>query len=625
MVARPSGLSRFPAWLAPAAITGAVLLAYGNTFSAPFVFDDVPSIAENPAIRHLWPATGVGAHTTTAGRPLLELSFALNYAISGAAVWSYHALNLLIHLGAALLLLGIVRRTLASAEAAFCIALLWAVHPLQTEAVTYTVQRAESLMGLLYLLTLYASIRGAKTPARPWRWYSLAIAACAAGMATKEVMVSAPLLVLLWESTFRAGSFRAACRARRGLYLGLAATWLVLLVCVIAAGDRGGTAGFSAGLSVGRYALTQCAAILHYLRLCVWPYPLVFDYGTALAPLTWSLAGYVLVTGALLAGTSLALVRRHPAGLAGAWFFAILAPSSSVIPVATQTIAEHRLYLPLAAVIALGVAGAAAWLGPRATLAAGLVAALGLGLLTVDRNTLYRSELALWRATAADCPDNGDAHYNLGVLLLQQGQLEAAATEERAALRLLPDFAKAHSNLALILDKLGRTAEAAAEYRAALQLRPELFEAHTGLGNLLLHAGKFAEAAAEYSAAVALRPDAPPAHNNLGLALAQLRQSTEAVARFRTAVRLDPAYAEAWYNLANTEADTGQTRAAITAYRTAVRLRPDFPEAWFNLGTTLAAAGQTGEAVECFATALRWRPDFPAARRNLDLLRRRAP
>jgi protein O-mannosyl-transferase len=158
--------------LAALAITVAALLAYSRSFTVPFLYDDTPTIVQNPSIRHLATAFVAPNNTTAGGRPILNLALALDYWTSGTSVWGYHAANLAVHVAAALLLLGIVRRTLvpiagASALAiAFATALLWVVHPLQTESVTYIVQRAESLMGLFYLLTLYAFIRSADPRSR---------------------------------------------------------------------------------------------------------------------------------------------------------------------------------------------------------------------------------------------------------------------------------------------------------------------------------------------------------------------------------------------------------------------------------------------------------------------------
>jgi len=234
--------SRWKIYLACAAIVLGALAAYRNSFSVPFVFDDVAAIVENPTLRLPWSIPALLSppdQATVGGRPLVNLSLALNYAMGDTDVWGYHAVNLLIHLLAGLTLFGVVRRTLVrplgedATLAALTIAGLWTVHPLQTEAVTYTVQRTESLMGLCYLLTLYGFIRGvqylkfgdsaaaAAGPARTDppggagrrnRWFLFSGTACLLGMASKEVMVSAPLMVLLYDRTFVAGTFKEAWR-----------------------------------------------------------------------------------------------------------------------------------------------------------------------------------------------------------------------------------------------------------------------------------------------------------------------------------------------------------------------------------------------------------------------------
>ncbi len=276
-------------------MVAAGLLAYSNSFTGSFIYDDAPSILGNPTIRHLWPiwqplSPPHKGGITVEGRPLVNLSLAVNYALGGLDVWGYHALNLAIHLLAGLTLLGIVRRTLlqpklrerfgaAANELALAVAVLWVVHPLQTESVTYIVQRAESLMGLFYLLTLYCFIRGAESP-RPRAWYSLCVTACALGMASKEVMVSVPLMVLLYDRTFVSGSLREVWRQRWPLYLALASTWILLGYLMFFTGSFGNAVinAKENGIAWWKYLLTEPGVILYYLRLAAWPYPLCFDY-----------------------------------------------------------------------------------------------------------------------------------------------------------------------------------------------------------------------------------------------------------------------------------------------------------------------------------------------------------
>jgi tetratricopeptide (TPR) repeat protein len=573
-------------WPAALAICAAALAAYRNSFSAPLLYDDRSSIAANPTIRHLSTALSPSAGATVGGRPILNLSFAINYAVSGASVWSYHALNLAIHVFAGLAIFGIVRRTLAPRNPAalliaFSAALLWTLHPLQTESVTYIVQRAESLMGLFYLLTLYCFIRGAGAAGNQARaWYAASIAACFLGMGTKEVMVSAPLIVLLYDRTFLAGSFSEAWRSRAKVYAGLAATWLVLPILVLSTHGRAGTAGFASGAPVSGYALAQFSAIVHYLRLSFWPHPLVFDYGIALAPRFFQLIPCALAIIGLVAATAWALVERPVLGFLGACFFAILAPSSSIVPIATETMAEHRMYLPLIPLVVLVVLEVYRRLG-RAALPICLVLAAGLGLATARRNQDYSSEVAIWSDTVAKVPDNYRAHMSLGAALADlPSRLPDAIAEFGAALRIHPDYAEGHYNLGVAYAGLpGRLPDAIAEFDAALKINPGYAEAHNDLGEAYARSpGRLPDAIAQFQAALQINPDDAKAHYNLGLACSGVPgRLPDAIAQFEAALTIDPDFAEAHFNLGVALLKAGgRNQDARAQFDAALRLRPDW-------------------------------------------------
>ena len=522
------------AWLVLAAGLG----VYCNSGSVPFLFDDVLWIAENPHIRQLWPLWPVlmsSPQSQVALRPVVNLTLALNYAAGGLHVFGYHLVNLAIHLLAALTLYGLVRRTLALPSAArggsgrraegvaLAVALLWVVHPLTTESVTYLIQRAESLMGLCYLVTLYSVIRG---------WPKRAILACALGMATKPVMVTAPLLVVLYDRCFLAGSVRAAWRQRRSLYLGLAATWGLLgVLLTLTVTHHDPTVGLALRhITPVQYLLTQPGVILHYLRLACWPHPLILDYHWPVATDPAAMLLPLLVTGALVIATLWALRRHPPLGFLGAWVFGILAPSSSIIPIADIAV-EHRMYLPLAGLLVLAVLAlerllyrAVAAPALRARLAIGLLAAaaVALGATTLRRNAVYRDPVALWQATTAARPDNPRAHNNLGLALAQRGQLAEATARFAHAASLDPDYAQAHNNLGIALAKQGRLEEAVAHYRRALALEPGYAKAHNNLAVSLARQGKLDEAIAHYAEALRLRPGFVEAEANLARAQAAL-------------------------------------------------------------------------------------------------------
>src|SRR5215471_18899735 len=286
-------------------LSAVALATYVNALQTPFVWDDDNAIATNESIRHVTTSLVPALETPLSGRPVVSLSFALNYAAGGLDTTGYHMVNLAIHVANALLLFGIVRRTLRrrgdeSTPAdgiALAAALVWMVHPLVSETIDYTTQRTESLMGLFFLLTLYASIRA-------WPW--IAILSCAAGMATKESMVIAPIAVVFYDLVFEFDSVAEALAARRVLYAGLALTWveLGLLLWRFPKSMAGGTA-----VSSLTYALNQAQMIGRYLWLSIWPSALVVDYGVPQSLHAADVAVQLVIIAALVALTVFALFR----------------------------------------------------------------------------------------------------------------------------------------------------------------------------------------------------------------------------------------------------------------------------------------------------------------------------
>jgi Flp pilus assembly protein TadD len=583
--------------LAALLIVAAGLWAFHNSLHGPFIFDDIPSIQENRHIRHLLPinvAMTAPPGTTVTGRPVVCLTLALNYAVGGLNVWGYHAFNLAIHLISALVLFGILRRTFEGERLrerfgahavwlAGAIALVWEIHPLQTESVTYVVQRTELLMGLFLLLTLYCVLRSDGSANGPL-WQLAAIVSCALGMGSKEVMVVGPLVVLLYDRVFLARSFGELWRRRAGLYVGLAATWLVLAGLVILT-TREMTGLRMQEITAWDYLKTEAGVLVHYLRLCFWPHPLLLDY------FDWPIASSwkdTLLPGAFvlgLLGATIWAFRRQPwAGFCGAWFFLILAPTSSVMPSLGEVAAERRMYLPLAAVAILVVGGGwqalDGFLGDRrgAARRLGLVilAAVVLSLcwVTICRNEVYRSDVAIWSDVVAQRPrntralsnlgtvlaahgrvdealaryneavrldpGNSDAQFNLGLTLAARNDLDGALVHLNEAVRLVPHSALAQCDLGIVLTEKGDLAGALKHLTESLRFDSRNSAAHNAMGVVLARQGNTAEAEKEFGKAVQWQSDNAEAHANLGFAMAQLGRMDEAVRQWELAVRLNP-------------------------------------------------------------------------------------
>ena len=680
----------------------AAVAVYRPSLEAPFLFDDTPAIVDNRSIRHLWPpgealsppADAAGA----TGRPLVNLSLAVNYALGGLAVRGYHVMNLCLHLLATLTLWGVLRRTwrlktvglpllsrqsLATADVgrpavearrqapalhiaveplAFACALLWTVHPLLTESVTCVVQRTEVLGGLFYLLTLYCFIRSAGVgrvsdpPSRPVKdrsyltWSVFSVLACLLGMASKEIVATAPLLVLLYDRTFVAGTFRAAWRQRKRFYGALAATWILLAWLMGHAAQRAGTVGFGLGVNPWEYLLTQCRALTLYLKLSFWPHPLVVDYGAAVVKDLREVWPQGLLVVALLLVTLRALWRWPVLGFIGAAFFVILAPSSSFVPLVTQTMAEHRMYLPLAAVIVLAVVSLHSLAGRYSIVVCLLVAAV-LGAVTVQRNREYCDDLTVWAGVVAVQPDNARAHMGLGAACYKRGDLISAMHHYEESRRLEPRAGQIYYDLGLVLDRLDRPEEAAKLFAQAVQRvpafapaqaelgeallkqgrmeeaidhlqlavtrAPELTAAHNSLGRALAAAGRLPEAIATYETALKSNPELADLHFNFALVLGTAGRGDDALSQYQEAVRLKPAHAQAQLNLGIMLAQRGRLDDALVHLRAAARLQPKSAEAHANLGIVLAEMGRAAEAVGNYETALRLRPDYAVAHYNV--------
>lgn len=608
----------------------AALAAYRNSFSIPFFFDDGESIAENPTIRHLWPPgealSPPHGGTGVANRPIVNLSLAINFAIGQLEVRTYHYANVFFHACAGLLLFGIVRRTLllptlsgrfatAALPAGFFSAAIWLLHPLLTESVVCVIQRTELIFSVFYLGTLYAFIRQVQHPAARG-WGAMAVGACLLGMASKEVMVSAPLVVLLYDRTFVAGSFRAAWRSRSALYLGLAATWLLLGYLVLrGGGTRGNAAGFGVGVTAWSYALKQCEALTTYFKLSFWPHPLVVDYGTGVIDHLAAVWPKAIAVVAFVVATGLALVRRPMLGFLGTWVLVLLAPSSSFLPLVSQTMAEHRMYLPLAALAVAAVLGLQAilrvWAWPIA-----VVLALGLGALTVRRNQDYETNLGIWNDTVAKVPGNARARVNLGSAYKLLRRYDEAMAQFRAALPLQPS-PEALNNIGAILLEIGRPAEAIEPCRAALRLESKFAMAHNNLGSALARTGSVVEAREHIEKALELKPTLAPAHSNLAALLLAEGRLDQAIEHAREALRLKPDLWDAHENLGNALLRAGHPAEAVGPLERAALHLPPSAILASNLGGALYQLGRPAEAIPRFEAALRLDPDFIDALNNL--------
>jgi protein O-mannosyl-transferase len=657
-------------------IVAAGVTVYRNSVHLPFFWDDLQSIVNNPTIRRLWPLPGPLApplETPMAGRPVVNLSLAVNYASGGLNVEGYHWLNVGVHVLCAILLFAIVRRTFSGRRlaplferganaTALTVALIWMLHPLQTEAVVYVTQRTESMMALFFLVTLYAAIRARRAPRPEW-WEAAAVIACGLGMASKASMVGAPIAVLLYDRAFEFATFGEAIRKRWRLYSGLAATWVALALLMWSAPRS--TVGASDAVGWLMYLLNQAQVVGRYLRLAVWPRGLVLDYGLP-EPIAlrdvWP-QGIVLV--ALAIATAVAWRRRPAAGFAGAVFFMMLAPTSSVIPITSEVGAERRMYIPMMALAVLAVA--VGWLlldrmrrriptaSPALNLAAAVIVAgvvLALGAATIARNKMYEDPVGLWRDAVDQWPNGrarlslavalidakrpaeavnelrlavpqyGEAKYALGAALASMGQIDEAVgplTDFITARPSHPSRIPARFLLGQILASQQRADESAEQFRAILVLAPSNRGARTSLGDLLLSQQRYVEAAAEYERALeGVAGGVAEIEIKLGMARMGAGQPDAAAPAFERALALDARAAAAHQGLAEIAWQRGRRDEAVAHAEAALRVNPEDAVSHNLIGVVLASSGRIKEAAVHFREAVRIQPADERMRENLE-------
>ncbi|HXI85544.1 MAG TPA: tetratricopeptide repeat protein, partial [Verrucomicrobiae bacterium] len=545
----------------------------------------------------------------------------------------------------ALLVFGVARRALGDNTTsagggpnqrlwvAYAVAVLWMLHPLVTESVTYVLQRTELLMALFLLLTLYCFIRGTESP-RKMVWFGAAIMACTLGMGTKEVMVMTPLLVLAYDSIFVARSWRAALRERRELYAGLAASWLVLASLLLTTNLKAKSGLTVDVLSPWNYFKMQWTVVAHYLRLSVWPQGLVLDYSDW--PRETTLASGLPAAGllaALFAGTVWAIRRRWWWGFWGAWFFLLLAPTSSFLPLPTEPATERRMYLPLMAVMAVALGGGDqlcrnlwtrfGWpvrVFPWLQAGAMTALALALGIATVQRNGQYQSAESIWADVVAKRPDSLRGHTNLGQALLTDGRAKESIPHFIDALHIDPNEPIARCNLGSALAMIGATNRGIAELQETLQHTPNYAPAHVALADIFVGQGNQRAALEHYAAALDINPDEQVARFNLAQLLTRMGQREGAIAQFTEVLRLDPRNATAHYNLANLLAENGSETEAISHYVAAARFDPHNARSQINLGNLFLKLGRTDDAVAAYTDALRTDPNAFKAHNNLAVI-----
>jgi tetratricopeptide (TPR) repeat protein len=588
-----------------------VILIYANTIGSPFIFDSRNNIESNPHIRiskiTLNDLTEAAFKSPAKQRPLSNISFALNYYLHGYNTVGFHVVNILIHISTGFLLYLFVKTTFGTPALrsrygnymwiSFFTAAVWMVHPLQTQSVSYIVQRMNSLAAMFYILSilLYARFRLSRQQRKKWWLFSGCILAGIMALSSKQTAATLPVFIIVYEWYF----FRNLDLKWLKNHI-LLLTGCLLLAAVIALALLGSNPldGILEGYKGRDFTptqrlLTESRVVIFYLSQLLWPHPsrLNLDHDFALSnslldPMTTS---FSIFTIAALIGLAVATARKQRLlSFCIVWFFGNLVIESSIV--ALEIIFEHRVYLPSMMFSLIVVMVVYRWVKPTWLQAVLLCAMVTVGAVwTYERNAVYSDRITFWQDCVDKSPRKARPYNNLGVALADQGYHDEALKKYRKALQIDPHYQDPVANIGLSMAEQGKMEESITQFLKALEMNPKDYKTLNNLGASLIVVDRHAEAVQYLSEAITLDPYYAQAHNNLGVGLQHQGRLEEAIDHFSTAVQLDPDYIQAYNSLGIILANQGRFKEAVEQFSAALKVNPAYKSARLNLEKSLKA------------------------------------
>jgi tetratricopeptide (TPR) repeat protein len=581
-----------------------VICIYANTLGSPFIFDSIVNIESNPHIRMtqitLNNLIQAAVKSPSTHRPLPNISFALNYYLHGYNVVGFHVVNMLIHISTGFLLYFFVKSTfctpvLRSKYAnymwiSFFTAAIWMMHPLQTQSVSYIVQRMNSMAAMFYLLSilLYARFRLSRQHRGKWWLFSGCVMAAILALASKEIAVTLPVFIIAYEWYFFQDLNMKWLKKQIPLLAGC--LLLIAVITLIFLGSKPLESileGYNTrNFTLSQRLLAQPRVVIFYLSQLLWPHPsrLNLDHDFPLSnslmdPMTTLFS--IIAIAALIGLAAVKARTQRLLSFSIVWFFGNLVIESSIIPL--EIIFEHRVYLPsmtFSLTVALVVYR---WVKPAWLQAVllGIMVTVG-AFWTYERNSVYVDRITMWQDCVNKSPRKARPHNNLGVALADQGFHTEAIKKYRKALQIDPHYPDPVANIGLSLAEQGKIEESITQFMKALEINPKDQKTLNNLGASLILTEKYTKAAQVFSEALELDPYYAQAHNNLGVALRHQGQIEKAIHHFSTAVQLDPEYALAINNLGSILASQGKFEAAHHHFKKALSIDPNFAAARKN-------------------------------------------
>jgi protein O-mannosyl-transferase len=582
------------------------VLAYSNTFYSSFHFDDFPGIVNNLAIRNLFNLGNIWNFFPA--RFITYLSFALNYQIHQLNVVGYHIVNLAVHIITAILLFWLVNLTLltpvmreekitqAPKLISLFIALVFLIHPIQTQGVTYIFQRVASMATLFYLasLGLYAKSRllldQELTKGLARRYYFSSLAVAVITMFTKEIAITLPLIICLYEFSF----FKTTKSFKYKQLIPFLVTLVIIPLTMLVTKSTNFTTMWRDNqetlvIPPWHYLLTKFMVLATYIRLAFLPFNQNLDYDL---PIVQTLFGLPILFGLFFLILSIVIAFRlfrsyRLISFGILFFFLTLSFEWSIIPI-PEVFYEHRLYLSMAGFSIFLVTSLYYLLSnkhPKAMLTILITLVAVYSALTYTRNNVWKDDLTLWNDTIRKSPYKARPYHNRGLAYQNQGNLDQALLDFNKAIAINPKEADFYNNRGTVYQDLGNFDQAILDLNKAIEINPNDSGFYNNRGlTYYRHQGNFEKAILDFNKALEVNPNDANAYDNRGIAYHYQGKLDQALLDFNKSIEINPGYVDAYNNRGNVYQDQGKLDQAILDYNKAMQINPNYAMAYNNRG-----------------------------------------
>lgn len=593
------------------------IIVYSNTLGCGFYFDDGFNIVENFYIKKFFHPSLIWQYNPSRFVTYYTLSF--NYMLGGLNAAGYHVVNIIIHITTALLIYVLAKKTIRLAykeatdrfteTASLFAGLLFAVHPVQTQAVTYIIQRAASLATMFYLASLitYVNYRTDSEPNKQKVYYGFSLLFCLLAMFSKEIAFTLPFTIAIYEFYFlrRQGKYKLGSLVPYFLFLAI----IPLTILISSPGAVKEASQASSKISPISYLFTQFSVIVTYIRLLIAPVNQNLDYDfpvttTLFDPYT--LLCFVLLIALFIAGILL-YKKARMLSFGIIWFFVTLSVESSILPI-KDVIFEHRLYLPMAGVTLAFAYYAAKLLYHKNKyvyyFAASAVVII-LAAAAYNRNTVWQSELSLWTDVVKKSPAKARGYANRGVAYLNLKRYDEAISDFNKTLTLSKDFKNAYFNRGSAYYYKGNYQNALADFGKTIRLDSSFVKAYNNMGAIYLKLNDFPTAVSYFDTAIKIDTNFAPAYSNRGVAAKAMNDFNKALFYYKKGIEKDPDYYECYYNIGEIMMLQGKLQDAEKYFSKAITLKKDYTEAYYKRGNVYFMTGMLKNSLDDYNSAIK--------------------